>query len=136
MRIETYKDDHFAGVAALWQQVFPQDAPWNTAAVAIPEKISVQPDLFLVASQGSQIVGSVMAGYDGHRGWINRIAVLPSHRGLGLGTQLLAAAEARLAALGCIKINLQVMTDNAGVVEFYRKAGYAIEPRISMAKHV
>src|SRR6516165_12406467 len=77
--ITTYGSEHFSGVDALWRDAFPNDSPWNVAAVAIPEKIRAQPNLFLVAIEGPLVVGSVMAGYDGHRGWISRIAVLRSH---------------------------------------------------------
>ena len=135
-QILPYEDAHFQGVESLWNAAFPNDAPWNAAAIAIPAKLKVQRDLFLVAVDGGVVVGSVMAGYDGHRGWISRIAVLPSHRKQGLGQALLARAEAGLAAMGCVKVNLQVVESNAAVVAFYRRAGYAVEPRISMAKHL
>jgi ribosomal protein S18 acetylase RimI-like enzyme len=77
-----------------------------------------------------------MAGYEGHRGWISRIAVLTSHRGAGVGLHLLVEAERRLAALGCIKVNLQVVESNSSTVAFYEKSGYMIEPRISMSKRL
>ncbi len=134
--ISEYRDEHFAGVEALWQEAFPNDAAWNKASVAIPEKMRFQPDLILVAHEGPLVVGSVMAGYDGHRGWISRIAVLKAHRKKGIGQALLADAERRLADLGCIKINLQVVETNSAVVRFYEEAGYGIEPRISMSKRL
>jgi len=134
IEIRRYQSEHFAGVDALWKDAFPNDNPWNVAAIAIPEKMRVQPDLLLVALEDDRIVGSVMAGYDGHRGWISRIAVLTSHRDRGLGEALIAAAEERLAALGCVKINLQVVEANAAVVEFYKRVGYQVEARISMSK--
>ena len=136
LTIATCQSSHFAGVESLWREAFPNDAPWNAAAVAIPEKLRVQPDLMLVALDSGTLVGSVMAGYEGHRGWISRIAVLKSHRSSGVGRLLLSEAERRLAALGCNKVNLQVVEANAAVVEFYRKSGYAIEPRVSMSKHL
>ena len=77
-----------------------------------------------------------MAGYDGHRGWISRIAVRKSNRLGGVGRALLAEAEKRLSALGCIKINLQVVASNASVTNFYMQVGYAIEERVSMSKRV
>src|SRR6476659_1922879 len=107
--ISEYRDEHFAGVEALWREAFPNDAPWNRASAAIAEKMRFQPELMLVALEGTLVVGSVMAGYDGHRGWISRIAVLRAHRGKRIGQALLSEAEKRLAALGCIKINLQVL---------------------------
>jgi ribosomal protein S18 acetylase RimI-like enzyme len=132
--VVTYEDRHFAGVKSLWAEAFPNDAPWNAAGPAIAEKLRFQPDLMLVALDGERVCGSVMAGYEGHRGWISRIAVSRSHRGSGVGSDLLAEAERRLAALGCVKVNLQVVESNAGAVGFYQKAGYGIEPRISMSK--
>ena len=90
----------------------------------------------LVALEGPVVVGSVMAGYEGHRGWISRIAVLRAHRHKRIGHALLSEAERRLAALGCIKINLQVVKTNSAVVRFYEEAGYEVEPRVSMSKHL
>jgi ribosomal protein S18 acetylase RimI-like enzyme len=134
--VSEYREEHFAGVEALWREAFPNDAPWNKASTAIAEKIRFQPDLMLVAVEGPLVVGSVMAGYEGHRGWISRIAVLQAHRHKRIGQRLLSEAEKRLAALGCIKINLQVVETNAAVVRFYEEAGYEIEPRISMGKRL
>lgn len=132
--IAAYDSEHFSGVEALWAEAFPNDAPWNAAVASIAEKLRFQPDLMLVALDGSQVVGSVMAGYEGHRGWISRIAVLRSHRNRGVGRDLLIEAERRLAALGCVKVNLQVVESNSATVEFYERSGYQIEPRISMSK--
>ena len=135
-RIATYADRHFDGVDALWREAFPNDSPWNSASVAIPEKLRVQPELFLVAVAEDDVIGSVMAGYDGHRGWISRIAVRQSNRLRGVGRSLLAEAERRLSALGCTKINLQVVASNASVTNFYKQAGYAVEERVSMSKRI
>jgi len=132
--IVRYRSEHFEGVDALWKDAFPNDNAWNVAAVAIPEKTRFQPDLMLVVLEDNVIVGSVMAGYDGHRGWISRIAVLRSHQKKGIGEALISAAEERLAALGCIKVNLQVVESNSVVVGFYQRAGYQVEKRISMSK--
>ncbi|WEK52821.1 MAG: GNAT family acetyltransferase [Candidatus Kaistia colombiensis] len=134
--ISEFRDEHFAGVEALWEEAFPNDAPWNKASVAIPEKMRFQPGLMLVALEGPLVVGSVMAGYEGHRGWISRIAVLRAHRHKRIGQALLLEAEERLAALGCLKINLQVVASNAAVVRFYEGAGYQVEPRVSMSKRI
>jgi ribosomal protein S18 acetylase RimI-like enzyme len=134
--ISEYRDEHFAGVEALREKAFPNDAAWNKASSAIAEKMRFQPDLMLVALEGPLVVGSVMAGYEGHRGWISRIAVLQAHRHERIGKKLLLESEKRLAALGCIKINLQVVETNSAVVRFYEEAGYEIEPRISMSKRL
>ncbi|MEH7829182.1 GNAT family acetyltransferase [Gemmobacter denitrificans] len=134
IHIIPYTANYFQALNALWQQAFPNDAEWNRADFAIPEKTRFQPDLLLVAIDGASVVGSVMAGYDGHRGWISRIAVLKSSRKQGIGKLLLEDAERRLVGMGCVKVNLQVVEANASVVEFYRACGYDIEPRISLSK--
>jgi ribosomal protein S18 acetylase RimI-like enzyme len=131
-----YRDAQFEGVRALWEEAFPDDPPHNRAALAIPAKLAVQPELFLTALDGETVVGTVMAGYDGHRGWLYAVAVRRSHRRRGIGALLIREAEARLQALGCGKINLQVRAGNKAVAGFYEALGYAVEPRISMGKRV
>jgi ribosomal protein S18 acetylase RimI-like enzyme len=134
--IVTYHEGHFNGVDALWRDAFPNDNAWNAAKISIPEKLRVQPDLLLVAVESGLVVGSIMAGYDGHRGWISRIAVLKSNRRQGIGEALIREAEKRLAALGCSKVNLQVVTSNATVLGFYQSLGYHVEERVSMSKRL
>lgn len=136
VNIQTFQPDLIQGVDALWREVFPDDPPWNRAEVAIPAKLAVQPELFLVALDGDTVVGSVMGGYDGHRGWIYALAVRPSHRRRGIATALMAAMEGRLTAAGCGKINLQVRAGNDSAVGFYRTLGFESEPRVSMGKRV
>ncbi|WP_114952703.1 GNAT family acetyltransferase [Sphingosinicella terrae] len=134
IRIGPYRPDQFAGVDALWREAFPDDPPRNRAEISIPAKRAVQPELLLVATDHDDVVGSVMAGYDGHRGWIYSLAVRSTHRGRGLGASLIGEAEARLKGLGCLKVNLQVRVANQAVVGFYSDLGYRIEDRISMGK--
>src|ERR1700722_6305399 len=117
--IATYSPEHFAGVDQLWRGAFPDDPPWNRAGGAIPAKLSGQPALFLVALDRDEVVGSILGGYDGHRGWLYAVAVLKSYRRAGTGTCLVREAERRLEALGCSKINLQVRSSNTEVVGFY-----------------
>ena len=136
IRVEPYREAHFDGVRALWLEAFPDDPPHNRAEVAIPAKLAVQPDLLLVALDGKQVVGSVMAGYDGHRGWLYSVAVGQTNRRAGIGTLLIAEAEQRLARLGCTKVNLQVRAENAAVAAFYRTLGYDAEERVSMGKRL
>lgn len=123
-------------MVALWREAFPDDPPWNRAELAIPAKISVQPQLLLVAVSDDQVIGSAMAGYDGHRGWLYAVAVLETYRRQGVGRALVQEAERRLAAVGCSKINLQVRAQNQSVAQFYTRLGYSIEDRISMGKRV
>lgn len=128
-----------AALEALWARVFPDDPPRNAPAQAIDRKLRVQPELLLVACVsngrgGETLVGAVMAGWDGVRGWIYHLAVTPEERRQGIATRLVREAEARLRALGCPKVNLQVRASNAGVVAFYRRLGYAVEERISLGR--
>jgi ribosomal protein S18 acetylase RimI-like enzyme len=132
----TYEDKHFEGVDALWNEVFPTDPPWNKAVVAIPEKLRVQPDLFIVAEESGAVIGTAMAGYDGHRGWLYTVAVRPIDQRKGIGSALLKEAELRLAKAGCIKVNLQIRSGNDAVTAFYRAHGYDVEERISMGKRL
>ena len=135
-RVETYREAHFEGVRALWLEAFPDDPPHNRAEVAIPAKLAVQPELLLVALDGDEVVGTAMAGYDGHRGWLYSVAVRKTDRRAGIGKLLIEEAERRLAELGCTKINLQVRAENAAVAAFYRGLGYAVEERVSMGKRL
>jgi ribosomal protein S18 acetylase RimI-like enzyme len=134
--VASYSPAYFEGVKTLWQEAFPDDPPWNKAEVAIPAKLAVQPELFLVALDGDEVIGSIMAGYDGHRGWLYAVAVLNSRRGRGVGTALVRGAEERLRSMGCSKINLQVRASNAAVVGFYNRLGYEVEQRTSMGKRI
>jgi ribosomal protein S18 acetylase RimI-like enzyme len=134
--ITVYSAPHFVDVKALWKEVFPDDPPWNAAEVSIARKVKAADDLFLVASEAGRVIGTVMAGYDGHRGWLYSVAVAPDKRRKGLGTALVREVERRLTERGCVKINLQVRSRNAGVVAFYEKLGYAVEERVSMGKRV
>ena len=133
-RFESSRD--FDQVASLWREVFAYDSPHNAPALVIKKKLAQGDGLFFVARLGQSVVGTVMAGYDGHRSWIYSLAVLPNQRGNGIGSQLLRHAEARLAEFGCIKVNLQIVEGNEAVVEFYERHGYQIEPRISMGKRL
>jgi ribosomal protein S18 acetylase RimI-like enzyme len=110
--------------------------PWNDPYRDIARKIRVDPDGLLVLEEGRQLIGAVMVGYDGHRGWINYLAVHPDHRRQGLGRVLVAAAEQRLAELGCPKVNLQVRASNDEAVAFYRRIGYGVDDVVSMGRRL
>jgi len=127
---------HRGQVVALWEVVFGYAAPHNKPGIVIDKKIAARDQLFFVALAGDAVVGTVMAGYDGHRGWIYSLAVLPEYRGRGLGSRLMRHAEEDLNLLGCLKINLQIIEGNEAVAAFYRKLGYQTEQRISMGKKV
>ncbi len=134
--IRAYREADEAGVVALWRVVFPEAPAHNRPADDIRHKLAVQRDLFLVAEAGGAIVGSAMAGFDGHRGWVHYVAVHPDARRAGVGSQLMREVERRLRAVGCPKWNLQVRADNGAVVDFYRSLGFEVEDRISMGKRL
>lgn len=115
-------------VVALWEAC-ELTRPWNDPRADIARKAAVQPELFLVGVQhGSErVVGSVMAGYDGHRGWLYYLATDPAHRGRGIARALVAEAERRLEAMGCPKVQLMVRGENAGVVGLYDALGYGTD---------
>ena len=134
--IEFNNVKHREKVVALWIDVFGYDTARNDPGFVIDKKIAMLDGLFFVATHQEGIVGTVMAGYDGHRGRIYAMAVHPGHRKKGIASLLLSHAERRLASLGCIKINLQILKGNADVQRFYRANGYALEDRISMGKEI
>jgi ribosomal protein S18 acetylase RimI-like enzyme len=132
--ILTYDDArHRDRVMALWREVFGYLAAYNDPAFAIDRKIAVD-DLFWVAEDGDDVLGTVMAGYDGHRGWIYSMAVAPNQRGRGLGSRLLDHALKSLKRRGCVKVNLQILESNEAVRRFYEANGFTAEPRLSMGK--
>ncbi len=136
MRIRSYWETDEAGLVHLWGVVFADSPAWNVPLADIRLKLSVQPDLLLVGERGGQIVASAMAGFDGHRGWIYRLAVLPEHRGQGFGVAMLAEAERRLRLAGCLKINLMVRDANRNVLGFYHKQGYQTETVTTLGKRL
>ena len=127
-------DDQQA-VIRLWEKcglVVPQNDP----AADIACKLQVQPELFLVGLLDNVIIATVMAGYEGHRGWINYLAVDPRFRRRGIGRRMVAAVEAKLRTIGCPKINLQVREFNDGVIAFYRRLGYSVDAVVSLGKRL
>jgi ribosomal protein S18 acetylase RimI-like enzyme len=136
MQIRVYQDSDEQAVIALWNEVLPPTAPHHDPATAIRQKLAVERDLFFVATVEGAVVGTVMGGYDGHRGWVYSVAVNPRHRRQGIGGALLRRLEEALRARGCLKVNLQVRASNAGVIAFYEKLGFAAEEIISMGKRL
>ena len=136
VEIRPFAERDRAQVIALWTEVFAGDPPWNEPSAMIDRKLRVQRELFLVAVAAGEVAGTVLAGFDGVRGWIHHLAVLPAHRRRSAATQLVQAAERGLANLGCPKINLQVRAGNAGAIAFYRALGYQVEDRASLGKRL
>ena len=127
---------HRNPVIALWKDVFGYEDARNRPGFVIDQKMAVNDGLFFVALHRQQVVGTAMAGYDGHRGWIYSMAVHPQHRQKGIGSAILAHAEKCLSSRGCVKINLQILQHNHSVQHFYQANGYTTENRISMGKQV
>lgn len=123
-------------VVELWSRVFHDDPPWNEPRRMIQRKLRVQPELFLVAEVEARVVGTVLAGFDGVRGWIHHLCVEPTLQRRGVGRALVRAAEVGLAALDCPKVNLQVRATNAAVIAFYEAIGYSVEARASLGKRL
>ncbi|WP_231422865.1 GNAT family acetyltransferase [Pseudomonas sp. Leaf59] len=135
--IGPYRDrQHRAQVAALWREAFGYDTAHNLPTLAIDKKLAVNDGLFFVATDKKTVIGTILAGYDGHRGWLYSVAVHADYRRHGLGSSLVRHAEQALTALGCMKINLQISGGNEAVVGFYEALGYGVEPRTSMGKKI
>ncbi|MBL8025572.1 MAG: GNAT family acetyltransferase [Fibrobacteres bacterium] len=131
---EYCNDTDKISVITLWRSVFGYYDGYNDPETSINKKLNADDHLFFVATMNEEIVGTVMAGYDGHRGWIYSLAVDPDSQKRGIGRQLVDKAESALKALGCPKLNLQILDTNNKVIGFYEKLGFKIEPRISMGK--
>ena len=127
---------HREQVVSLWETVFGYEADHNVPQLVIDKKLEYGDGLFFVALDGQVVIGTVMAGYDGHRGWIYSMAVSPEFRRQTVGSALLEAAEHKLGAIGCMKVNLQIMEGNDAVDNFYLANGYHTEKRISMGKQL
>ena len=110
--------------------------PWNDPNLDIDRNLAAQGARFFVAAIDSEVVGSVMAGYDGHRGWINYLAVDRNHRGDGLGTRLMDQAVGYFGEIGCPKINLQIRSGNAEAIAFYERLGFTVDDVVSMGKRL
>ena len=134
--LRSYQESDELHVVKLWQQVFTDSPSWNDPREDIERKLSVQRELFIVAMHGEELVGTALAGYDGHRGWVYYVAVNPNLRRSGIGAALMRRVEKDLAEMGCPKLNFQVRAENRDVVAFYESLGYHIEERVSMGKRL
>ncbi len=135
LQIRPFREDDQAAVVALWQAC-GLTRPWNDPTRDIERKLTFQPELFLVGEADGAVVASAMAGYEGHRGWVNYLAVAPAQRGRGRGRRLMQEVESRLRALGCPKVNLQVRSSDGAVIAFYRQLGYVQDEALSLGKRL
>ena len=135
MEIRVFRQDDFEEVITLWERC-DLLRPWNDPEMDIERKLNHDPDLFLVAEVGGEVVGSVMGGYDGHRGSAYYLGVHPDYRGRGIANALISRLEKKLIARGCPKIQLMVREDNDTVIEMYEKLGYEIQNVTNLGKRL
>ena len=135
MKIRCFQSVDETAVIALWQQC-DLSRPWNDPHRDICRKLKVNPEWFLVGLVDGRIVATVMAGYEGHRGWLNYLAVAAEFQRRGLARAMVAEAERLLRKAGCPKVNLQIRTSNQAVIEFYRRLGYSVDDVVSMGKRL
>jgi ribosomal protein S18 acetylase RimI-like enzyme len=118
-----YNQNYQKALIELWRKsnlIVPQNDPIED----IQKKLEFQPDLFLIALLDGKLIGSVMAGYEGHRGWLNYLAVLPDYRNRGYGRKLVEKAIMELEKLGCLKLNVQIRRSNISAARFYERLGF------------
>lgn len=135
MDVRIFQETDTDAVVALWREC-GLVKPWNDPHRDIARKLPVNRELFLVGLVDGKPVASVMGGYDGHRGWINYLAVTPSQRHQGFGRKMMQAVEARISALGCPKINLQIRMTNRDAIAFYERLGYRNDDVIGLGKRI
>jgi ribosomal protein S18 acetylase RimI-like enzyme len=135
MQIRPFEIQDEEQVIALWRECNLL-VPSNDPKKDIQRKLKINPELFLVGVVDEAIVATIMGGYEGHRGWVNYLAVSPAHQRKGYGRQMMETLEVKLRAMGCAKINLQVRETNLVVVEFYKSIGYNLDHVIGMGKRL
>jgi ribosomal protein S18 acetylase RimI-like enzyme len=135
MQIRAFRASDEASVIALWTAC-DLVRPWNDPRKDILRKLSHQPEMFLVGEEDGELVASVMAGYEGHRGWLNYLAVSPAHRNRSFGRQIVAEAERMLTECNCPKLNMQIRSSNVAVLGFYAKLGYTPDDVVCLGKRL
>jgi ribosomal protein S18 acetylase RimI-like enzyme len=136
MQVRSYVAADREAVIELWKAIFGYTEPRNRPERVLDAKVAENDGLLFVATDASGLIGTLLAGYDGHRGWFYRMAVRPRARRAGVGSAMVNAAEAALVARGCAKINLQTHVGNDAAITFWKRLGYAVEPRVSLGKDV
>ena len=135
IEIRCFRPKDEPSVVTLWQRC-DLVRPWNDPHRDIYRKLKVNPEWFLVDLVDRHVVATVMAGYEGHRGWLNYLAVAPEFQRRGLARAIVTEAERLLRKAGCPKINLQIRASNQAVIEFYRRLGYSVDDAVSMGKRL
>ena len=132
--IREFSLEDYERVVEVWQAAGLHIRPGDDKA-AIARKLERDPELFLVACNGGEIVATVMGAHDGRRGYIYHVAVLPAHQRRGIARRLILEVEKRLIALGCPKLNLSVSPDNTGAIKFYQSLGFEVQ-HLQMGKEL
>lgn len=135
MKVRVFAEADEKEVISLWEEC-DLTRSWNNPVLDIQRKLKLRDSLFLVGQLENRIIASVMGGYDGHRGWMNYLAVSPVHRRKGYAAMLIDCLEQKLVAAGCPKLNLQIRTDNIKVQEFYKSVGFTEDAVVSMGKRL
>ena len=133
--IRPFQTEDEDALVALWKMC-ELTVSWNNPHKDIARKLQVQPELFLVGILDSSLIATVMGGYEGHRGWINYLAVHPDFQGNGYGQEIMNSVETGLREMGCPKINLQIRTGNNKIASFYQKLGFTNDHVVSMGKRL
>ncbi len=135
MKIRPYQDSDEESLIQLWTEC-GLVAPQNNPIRDIERKLEVNPEWFLIGVESDKVVASCMVGYEGHRGWINYLAVAPSKQRKGYARQIMNEAERLLKEAGCPKINLQVRSSNSQVIAFYESLGFTDDHVTSLGKRL
>ena len=135
MKIRCFVKGDETQVLSLWQEC-DLIAPQNDPLKDIERKLRRDGENFLVGELSGLLVATCMVGYDGHRGWINYLAVSPAFRRRGYGAKMMSRAEVLLRELGCPKINLQVRAANSAVIRFYRSIGFDMDEVVSLGRRL
>ena len=136
MQIRPYKHpDDKKELISLWRKCGLVKS-WNDPSKDIERKLMVNPELFLIGAIDNKIVATAMGGYEGHRGWVNYLAVDPAFQRRGLGAEIMRVIEEMLLERGCPKINLQIRTSNLQAIRFYQSIGYQPDEVVSLGKRL
>ncbi len=135
MIVRPYSSKDEKEVIELWHKC-ELTRPWNNPRLDIERKIKVNPELFIVGTLENRVIATAMGGYEGHRGWVNYLAVDPAYQRKGFGRQIMEEIEIRLRGIGCPKINLQVRVGNISALEFYSRIGFKNDDVIGLGKRL
>lgn len=123
MQIRRARSSELNSVAELWRDcgLIPAASGFRNE---MERKRLRDPDLFLVATEGAEILGAIMGGFDGRMAWVTRLAVSPAHRRKGIATQLVSALRVQLRRHGAPADSLLVFDDSLEGRRFWAGAGF------------